>query len=339
MSATRPALLLLALAAVAACGRGGGPAGRGELAGIEDLRGRVIGVASAENVSTLEARFVLLAGYGLNASAGDGDVTLVEAPAESLEELLTDGAVDATVPPDRIAYQLLQGRIGVYPLSHIAKEMREQTGDPVLASALVTYPDVAAGDARSLEELKALLAESLTYFRANPETVIDAVATTTADRAYLRWWWDRHDIAFGDASPSVQAQLLDLWEAGKAVGDIDSYPELADVLFNRDGQGGGDADGRATVTLGVLDDLSRRCALYAIEEGIVTSDAIDVNITYLASSALEDAAVAKFFDVIEATPLLVPLGAGSDLPLLVLSGGLQDLDGTLLFVRSAPAGD
>ena len=333
----RRLLPLLALAALAAACGAGGSGGRGELASLAELRGGTLGVASADSVASLETRFVLQVAYELETGDRSADVALVESPADSLPELLLDRAIDAAVLPDRSAFQLTRGGQGVYLLSHITEEMRELTGEPVLASALLTYPDVAATKPAALDELNALLAESLTYFRANRDAVIDAVAVDAGERAYLRWWWDRHDILYGDASASVQAQLVDLWEAGRAVGDIEGYPDLASVLFDPQTQDTDGSNARSTVTLGVLDDPGRRCALYAVEQAIVVSDAIDVNLTYLAATALQEAAVAKYFDVVEATPLLVPLGIAGDLPLLVLSGGLQDLDGTLLFVRSARA--
>lgn len=338
MTPWRPALLLALAALAAACG-GGGESARGELASLDDLRGRTLGVASADSVASLETRFVLRVAHELETGAEGADVALVESPADSLPALLLDGTVDAAVLPDRSAFQLTKNGDGVYLLSHISEEMQDLTGEPVLASVLVTYPDVAAAKPAALEELNALLAASLTYFRANPNAVIDAVATDGDERDYLRWWWHRHGALFGDRSPAMQTQLLAIWEAGRAVGDIDGYPEIASVLFDADAQQPGDAAPRTTITLGVLDEPGRRCALHAIEESIVLSDSIDVNITYLPPSGLQDAAVAKYFDVVEATPLLVPLGAAGDLPLLVLSGGLQDLDGTLLFVRSSSAGD
>jgi hypothetical protein len=327
-------LLALALLAIA-CG-GGEEAGRGELAGLAELRGKTLGVASAEGVASLETRYVLRLGYKLETATEDGDVAMMEAPAESLTSLLLDGEIDAAVLPERSAFQLLQDEEGVYLLSHVSEEMRDLTGEPVLASVLVTYPDVAAAEPQALDELNALLAESLTYFHANADAVIDAVATQSGERDYLHWWWERHDARYGDLTPPVQEQLIEIWEAGRAVGDIEGYPDLASVLFDPDG-GSSDDAARATVTLGVLDDPGRRCALYAIEAGIAVSDAIDANITYLPQSALQEAAIAKYFEVIEAGPLLVPQATASDLPLLVLSGGVQDLDGTLLFVRSTSA--
>lgn len=335
MNAARLALLLALVALAVGCG--GGDAGRGELASLSELRGGTLGVASADSVASLETRFVLLVAYELETGAESAGVTLVESPADSLPDLLLDRSIDAAVLPDRRAFELSQGGQGVFLLSHITKDLRELTGEPVLASALLTYPDVVATKPAALDELNALLAESLTYFRANRDAVIDAVAVDADERAYLRWWWDRHDVLFGDTSAAVQTELVDLWEAGRAVGDIEGYSDLASVLFDPQAQDGDDGGARATVTLGVLDDPGRRCALYAIEQAIVVSDAIDVNLTYLPATALQEAAVAKYFDVVEASPLLVPLGRAGDLPLLVLSGGLQDLDGTLLFVRSAAA--
>ena len=89
---------------------------------------------------------------------------------------------------------------------------------------------------------------------------------------------------------------------------------------------------RETVGLALLDDPSRRAAMYAIEQGIVGSETIDISITYLARSELTDAVSARQFDVIEASPLAVPLGVERELEFVIVSGGVQNVDGTLLVV-------
>jgi len=172
--------------------------------------------------------------------------------------------------------------------------------------------------------------------------VLDAVASDQrVDRDFLAWWWDRHELALGGVSPAAQQQLLDVWEAAKALGEIEAYPDLADVLFvtqteRSDAEAKGD---RVTISLAALDDPSRRAALYAIEQGIVQSDTVDVSLTYLLTTSLAEAVAARQFDVIETEPLAVPEGAAGELDFIVLSGGFQDLDGTLLFVRAAPSED
>ena len=89
---------------------------------------------------------------------------------------------------------------------------------------------------------------------------------------------------------------------------------------------------RTTLSIGVLDDPSRRAALYAVEQGIVSSDTVDLAVTFLPRSDLMDAVSARQFDVVEANPLAVPLGEARDLGFVILSGGEQDFDGVALVV-------
>lgn len=340
----RPSLVLvaaLALALLAAACGGGGERLAGDLSSPADLLGKTIGVASLGDMFTLETRYLLQQGYGLDVSLEGGDVTIIESPAESLPTQLQDGEIDAAVLGSLGAFRLLADE-RFHVLSRVTEEMRELTGAPIMSSILLTYPEVAGQKADALTELNRMLAESVTYFKANQDHVFEAVAAEQqVDKEFLRWWWGRQDLLLGDSSPGMQEQLLKVWEAAKALGDIEDYPELADVLFSPGGATTSlamKAD-RTTVSLALLDDPSRRAALYAIQQGIVTSDSVDVDLTYLPLSTLIEAAPARQHDVIEATPLVVPLGAARDLDFVVLSGALQDLSGTLLFVRGAPAAD
>ena len=338
-SAALVALTLLA----AACGGGGSTSVTG-LASPADLRGRAVGVVSLTDGSTLEARVLLQEVYGLDVSLKGGDVTIVESSAESLPTLLQDGDIDAAVVSHLGAFRLSDDET-FRLLSRVTEEMREITGAPIMSSILVTYPDVADQRAEALIELNRMLAESVPYFKANRDDVIEAVAVDQASGSeFLRWWWDRHDIPLGDLSADLQERLLHIWEAARMIGDIEEYPELASVLFNAEGDEEESSDAgeqseatkgdRTTVSLALLDDARRRAVLYAIEQGIVTSDLVDLDLTYLPNSALTEAAPAKQYDVIEASPLVVPLGRMQDLDFVVLSGGLQNRDGTFLFVRN-----
>lgn len=331
--------LALALLA-AACGDGEEPTAAG-LTGLGDLRGKTIGVPLLEGTFTLETRYVLQEAYGLDVSLDGGDVKIVESPAESLPTLLRDGEIDAAVLRHLGAFRLLEDE-NFRVLSHVTEEMRKLTGAPVMNSILVTYPDVAEQKAGALNELDRLLADSVTYFEKNQDRVIEAVmADQEVDSEFLRWWWERQDLLLGDRSAEAQEQLLDVWEAAKAIGDIEDYPDLASVLFTaEDEEAQAATEGeRTTVSIALLDDPSRRAALYAIEQGIITSDTVDLDLTYLPLSTITEAAPAKQYDVIEASPLTVPVGAARDLDFVILSAALQDLDGTLLFVRGEPASD
>lgn len=95
------------------------------------------------------------------------------------------------------------------------------------------------------------------------------------------------------------------------------------------------ADGdRVTLSLAVVDSVGYRTALHAIDQGIVTSDSIDVTITYLSPSAMAETARSKQYDVVDVPTIAVPLGAAEDFEFVVISSGLQDIDGTLLFVST-----
>lgn len=202
-----------------------------DLRGLANLRGKTIAVPLA-GMATLETRYLLQERYGLDVSAEGGDVTLIESPVESLPTLLRNGDVDAAVLQHLGAFQLLaDGRFSVF--GHVTQEMQELIGAPITNSILVTYPDVAEQKAEALGEVNRLLAESVTYFKANQDDVIKAVAAEQElDPAYLSWWWERQDLPLGDLSTEVQAQLLAVWNAAKALGDIEEFPDLASVLFN-----------------------------------------------------------------------------------------------------------
>lgn len=332
------ALALVAGVFAAACG--GGETAPSGITSPSELRGRDVGVVSLVDASTLELRYVMQAGYGLEASPAEGDVTLREAPSESLRSLLAEGEIDAALVRGLDAFAMLDDdefRV----VSHVSKEAQELAQSPFLTSALTTYADIAVRKREALLETNRLFTEARVYFDTNRSDVIDAVAASAElDAAFVAWWWERHDLLFGDLSEDVEAQLLSLWTVAAEVGDIDAAPELESVWFNS----AEDEDGppptiapegeRATVSLAVLDHPGRRAALYAIEQGIVTSDSVDLDISYLSQSALMEAASAGQFDVVETSPTAVALSVERGLDLVVLSGALQDRDGTLLFVRN-----
>lgn len=197
-----------------------------------DLRGKTIAVASLGGTFTLETRYLLQEAYGLDTSLEGGDVTIIQAPAEQLATLLGNGDVDAVVLVHLGAFRLLADE-EFRMLIRVTDEVRGLTGAPVMNSVLVTYPDVAAEKAGALGEVNRLLAASVAYFKANQDDVIEAVAAEQeVDPEFLRWWWERQDMLLGDLSTEMQERLLAVWEAAKAIGDIEGYPELAAVLFN-----------------------------------------------------------------------------------------------------------
>jgi hypothetical protein len=341
MLARFPGLLAAALALVvlmAACGDDEEPTTM-VLLGPADLQGKTIGVASLGDALTLETRYVLQEAYGLDARIEGGDVTIVESPAEELPTQLRDGGIDGAVMVGLGAFRLL-GDEEFRVLSQVTDEMQALTGAPIMNSILVTYADVAEQKNGALSEVNRLLAESLTYFRANQDEVLDAVAEGEGvDREFLQWWWERQDLLLGDRSVEAQEQILSLWQVAAAIGDVEYTPDMVDVLFmGAEEESAAAMEGdRTTVSLALLDNPNRRAALYAIEQGIVTSESVDLDVNYLLPSAISEAAPARQYDVVETTPLAVPQGVALDLDFVILSAGLQNLDGTLLFVKGEPA--
>ena len=324
---------LVAAAFAAACREERG-AGANALA---ELRGKTIGVVSLTDVSTLETRYVLQEAGGLDASQKGSTVTFVEVPPESLESELASGKIDAAVMSPAGAYRLLSDD-DFRVLSEVSKEMRRLTGGPVASTVLLTYPDIAEQKPAALAELDRLLAQSMVYYDANEEAVLAAIAADAGlDRAFLHWQAERQELRLGDLSPETQERLLRTWQAAAALGDIDRVPDLATVLFAPTKQkAGGSPGGRVTVSVALLDDAFRRAALYAIEQQLISSAEIDVDITYLPPSALASAVTTKQYDVIEAPALVLPTSAHEDIGFVVLSAGAADLGSSFLFVRGQP---
>ena len=203
-----------------------------EITAPSELAGKVVGVVDRDAASTLETRFLLQNNYGIDASLEGGGVTIEEAPAASLPTLTQNGELDAAVATELGAFTLLSD-IDFRVLGQVTAELRETTGVPVMQSILVSYPGVTARKADALSEVISLLAESVTYFHANQDAVLEAIAAEEqVDVEFLNWWWMRHDLPLGDLSQGTQEQLLQAWEMARALGDIESYPELADTLFN-----------------------------------------------------------------------------------------------------------
>ena len=195
-----------------------------------DLLGKTIGVASLEDTSALETRYLLQEAYGLDVDVEQGDVTFVPVPAASLAEAVRGRALDAAVIVNGGAFPLVEDE-GLRVLSRVTDELQELLDLPVMSSILVTYPDVAEEKAEALIELSSLLAASVAYFRANQEIVIEAVAREQETADYLQWWWQRQELSFGDRSFEMQSRLLTIWEVARVIGDLEGYPNLTEVFF------------------------------------------------------------------------------------------------------------
>jgi NitT/TauT family transport system substrate-binding protein len=81
-----------------------------------------------------------------------------------------------------------------------------------------------------------------------------------------------------------------------------------------------------------LEDPSREVVFYAIREGIVKSDEVTPTLVPLGIAAVIQSAGTKQYDFIEATPLAVPRGAQRGFKFVIAAVGLENKDGTLIFV-------
>ncbi len=202
-----------------------------DLASPADLRWKTLAVASLEGMCTLETRYLLEEAYGLT-TGPEGDIVEVkEAPAESLPTVLSSGEADAAVLVNRGAFVLLEDQ-GFRVMGRVTDELQDLVGAPVMDSILVTYADIVEEKAGALTEVNRLLAESVTYFKANQDEVTRAVATEQENEEYIEWWWQRQELRFGDLSMEAQERLLGVWEMAIAVGYIEDYPDLGTVIFN-----------------------------------------------------------------------------------------------------------
>jgi hypothetical protein len=333
LSLLGPALLVTL---VSGCD-GDSPQPDAALSSLADLKGGAVSAGSLTSVSAFELRYVLLEAYALDAAPRGGDLVLSEAPGGSLAARLRSGDVDAVLATGATAFELSEIE-DFAVLSRISEETRKLIGQNVIASLLVTYPDVVERGGPEPREVIRMLAESAAYLDANRSAVIEALASEHGfDSDFLRWWWERHELALRQPPDETRSQLRALWEAATVLGDIDAYPAPADLAFAASEASAVESNGtlRATVSLAVLDDPSRRAALYAIEQGLVDSALLDLDITYLPQGELEAATTTKQYSIIEAGPLAIPRANAEGRELAIVAAAFLDVDGTLLFVRRA----
>lgn len=330
MLSKRASSWLLAAVVVAVAGCGGGSDHSTGAKDLSTLRGKTIGLVALDSVASLELRYVLQEAAGVDSRALGGDVRYAEAPADSLPGMLERGEVAAALLPPQAAFSLV-GDASLGIKAHLAEAMRDLTGSPVMATALLTFRDEADANSDALTAARRMMSQATSYFDANRSDVLESIVSDQSlDEDQVRWQVERQRIVFGDSSRRAQRALAALWDAAVVTGDITDSPSLDDVLFS-DSSGRREDNGRQTVSLAVLDDAGRRAALYAIEQGIVTSNLVDLDITYLSSSLLGQALAAREYDIVEGSPILVATMKSQRLDLVVLSGAVEDADSTLLF--------
>jgi len=101
------------------------------------------------------------------------------------------------------------------------------------------------------------------------------------------------------------------------------------------GAGTAPGAGKTTVKLAVLDDAAREAVLWAVQNGEVVSDTIEVEIDMLPYAAVIEPLGSQAYDVVGASPVAVPRPPQRDLELLVYSPRLVNPSGT---ARSTRAG-
>lgn len=329
----RATLLLALLALPALASTCGGQSSRKD-SGLGGLQGKTIGVVSLADVSTLELRYLLHESYGLDTSRKASAVAITEVAPESIASRLTAGLLDAALFPPDVAYPLAVK--GTPPASHVSQEAANAAGGVVAESLLLSYRDVIDQKAEAIAELDRVLAQSVTYEDANRSSVFDAVAAALSqDSDEIRWQADRMKLPLGDLSKGAQDSIARTWAMAAAVGDIATVPDISSLIFDPGKRApNAQAGGRVTMSLALLDDPARRAALYAIEQGMVTSSKIDISITYVSARALGEAATTKLYDVVEASPLVI--SSNTSLPFVIVSAGAEDSDGALLYLSPKP---
>ena len=83
------------------------------------------------------------------------------------------------------------------------------------------------------------------------------------------------------------------------------------------------ASAKETVTFGYLADPSHEAVLWALRNGKVKSDLIDVQATGLRIPALIQATAARTYDVVETAAMAVPRARAHGLDLLIMGAGLR----------------
>ncbi|MFI6675974.1 ABC transporter substrate-binding protein [Kribbella sp. NPDC050470] len=92
-----------------------------------------------------------------------------------------------------------------------------------------------------------------------------------------------------------------------------------------------------TIKLAVSDDPTRHMALWALEHGKVDTGGIDVEVTYLPNETATQAFQTRQYDLIEASPVSVAASAASGFQTRIVSAGVLNRTGTVVYVRSNSA--
>lgn len=95
------------------------------------------------------------------------------------------------------------------------------------------------------------------------------------------------------------------------------------------------AEPPARLSLAVLEDPSRDVFLFALENDLVTSPTLEIEVTKLPLALIIEAARSQQFDLIEAATTAVPLAAAGGFKFLIFSPGIVSHEGAPIFVPAS----
>ncbi len=190
------------------------------------LKGRTVAISAASGSSTIQLRYVLDKGYGIQAKEQNGQVKLQVNPPDATAQLMKNGSLDAAVNLNLPRY-VAEQRDKQRPVLHVSKKATELTGAAPVQTVLVTYPNLEKSRADDLRKLVKAVRESTDYARGHKEQVAKAVAgNSTSNAAYLAWWWTTSDLRYGNLTATDQAGIKSFWTMAHAVDQIGSVPDL-----------------------------------------------------------------------------------------------------------------
>jgi NitT/TauT family transport system substrate-binding protein len=198
------------------------------IASPADLAGKTVLVPSFGGTFTLETRYILHKGYGLDTSLQDGDVTFIEAPPQTFGELLKSGEAAAAVLIHIPGYMMLNNPEFTM-LANVTQEFQQISGGSSMNSVLATYPEVVEAKADALRELRVLLGESLAYYKKNQAKVNKAVTESRGlPPGFLEWWWEVNNYPQGEVTQTAKDRIQAIWQAAQDIGDVKAFPSVDD---------------------------------------------------------------------------------------------------------------
>ena len=193
-----------------------------------DLAGKTVVVPSFGGTFTLETRYVLHKGYGLDTSLQGGDISFIEAPPPTYGELLKSGEAAAAVLIHIPGYVMLNNPEFTM-LTNVTQEFQQLSGGSSMNSVLATYPEVVAAKADALRELRVLLGDSLAYYKKNQAEVNKAVTEARGlPPGFLEWWWEVNNYPQGEVTQTAKDRIKAIWQAAQDIGDVKAFPSVTE---------------------------------------------------------------------------------------------------------------